>query len=134
MRMAGGKRLIMLVDDDLDFLEMNRGVLEVGGFRVSCFTDSGAAWESLERERPDLVVIDLMMKALDAGFSFARKIKDDPRLSRIPVIIVTAISSQRGFDFSPISREELQAMRADAFFDKPVAPDLLLTKIEELLP
>ena len=49
------------------------------------------------------------------------------------MILVTAAASQRGFDFSPRGREDLAAMNADAFFDKPVAPRPLIAKVQELL-
>lgn len=124
---------IVLVDDDHDFLEMNSGILEAKGYRVSCFTDADQAWQSLEAETPNLVITDLMMKSLDSGFSLAKKIKFDPRFTDIPVVIVTAVASKRGFDFNPRSQEELEVMRADAFFDKPVSPELLIAKVEELL-
>jgi CheY-like chemotaxis protein len=126
-------KLILLVDDDQDFLEQNRGLLEARGYRVACFSDPGQALASLRRERPDLVVTDLMMKNLDSGFSLARAIKSEASLSAIPVILVTAVASQRGFDFNPRTREELAAMNADAYFDKPVAPEALIAKVEELL-
>ncbi|MGA2481006.1 MAG: hypothetical protein ABSG63_19860, partial [Spirochaetia bacterium] len=79
------------------------------------------------------VVTDLMMSALDSGFTLARALKNDPRLAGIPVIIVSAVSSQKGFDFHPRTAEELEAMGAVAFFDKPVAPLALLSKVKELL-
>jgi CheY-like chemotaxis protein len=126
-------KLIVLVDDDRDFLEINRGLLEARGYRVACFQDPEEALYSLKRERPDLVVTDLMMKNLDSGFSLARAIKSERELAGIPVILVTAAASQRGFDFNPRTREELAAMNAEAFFDKPVAPEALLAKVEELL-
>ncbi|UCF99819.1 MAG: response regulator transcription factor [Spirochaetaceae bacterium] len=126
--------LIVLIDDDRDFLEMNRGILEAQGFRISCFTDADQAWQSMKAEAPDLVITDLMMRSLDSGFSLARKIKSDPGLGDLPVIIVTAVASRRGFDFNPGSRAELEAMGADAYFDKPVAPQLLVAKVKELLP
>jgi two-component system alkaline phosphatase synthesis response regulator PhoP len=124
-------KLILLVDDDLDFLELNHGVLAAAGFRVACFSDPEAALQAAERERPDLVVSDLMMKALDSGFSLARALRG--RFPRVPVILVTAASSQRGFNFSPRGREDLAAMNADAYFDKPVAPAALIAKVKELL-
>jgi CheY-like chemotaxis protein len=125
--------LIMLVDDDRDFLEMNRGVLETQGFQVRCFTNADRAWQSMKERKPDLVITDLMMQHLDSGFSLAGRIKSEPGCSGIPVIIVTAVASRRGFDFNPASGEELQAMGADAFFDKPVSPQLLIAKVRELL-
>jgi two-component system alkaline phosphatase synthesis response regulator PhoP len=130
MSMGKGK-LILLVDDDRDFLEQNRGVLAARGYRVAVFSDPEQALQAAEREPPDLVVSDLMMKALDSGFSLARAIKG--RSPAAPVILVTAASSQRGFNFSPRGREDLAAMNADAFFEKPVAPAALIAKVEELL-
>jgi two-component system alkaline phosphatase synthesis response regulator PhoP len=124
-------KLILLVDDDRDFLEQNRGVLAASGYRVSCFSNPQEALQAAEREPPDLVVSDLMMKALDSGFTLAREVKS--RWARVPVILVTAAASQRGFNFSPRGPEDLTAMNADAFFDKPVAPDQLIAKVRDLL-
>ncbi len=122
---------ILLVDDDRDFLEMNRGVLEARGYRVRCAADPQAALAAAESERPDLVVTDLMMDRLDAGFSLARSMKE--RFADVPVILVTAVSVQRGFDFRPRGAVDLAAMHADAYFDKPVDPAALTARVEELL-
>ena len=107
--------LIMVVDDDLDFLEIQRHVIEAGGYRVSCASDPHDALRKMERDRPEVVVTDLMMTSLDSGFSLARRLKRDPRFKNIPVVIVTAIGGQRGYDFVPRSPEDLEAMNADAF-------------------
>ncbi len=131
--MAEPTRTILLVDDDRDFLELNRSVLAARGYRVVCHADIRQALQAVEAERPDLVVTDLMMNTLEAGFSFSRRLKEDPRFAAIPVIIVTAVGSQLGFDFRPRSDRELGAMGADAFFEKPVAPRALIAKVEELL-
>jgi len=128
-----GRGLIVLVDDDRDFLEMNRRILQAGGYSVQCYSDAEQAWAGIRQQPPALVITDLMMRSLDSGFSLARRIKQDPELGGLPVIIVTAAGAQRGFDFPPRSREELAAMNADAFFDKPVPPRELLAKVEELL-
>ncbi len=127
----GESKLILLVDDDRDFLEQNRGVLAARGYRVAGFSDPGEALRAAEADAPDLVVSDLMMKALDSGFSLARTLKG--RYPGVPVILVTAAASQRGFNFSPRGPEDLSAMNADAFFDKPVDPAALIAKVEELL-
>jgi two-component system response regulator GlrR len=124
-------RSILLVDDDRDFLEMNRGVLEARGYRVRCAGDPRAALVAADAERPDLVVTDLMMDRLDAGFSLARAVKE--RHPGVPVILVTAVSVQRGYDFRPRGGVDLAAMHADAYFDKPVDPAALTAKIAELL-
>lgn len=125
--------MIVLIDDDIDFLEVNRCILEAHGYQVICFTDPQKALAHILRERPDLVMTDLMMGAFDAGFSVARSIKTNPQLSTIPVMIVSAVSSQLGLDFQPRSRQELQAMGADAFLSKPVEPQTLIETIDDLL-
>ena len=133
----GGAPTIFLVDDDRDFLELERSILGSSGYTVSRFSNPQSALAIMETagpgQLPALVVTDLMMKALDSGFSFARALKADPRYARIPVIIVSAVASQKGFDFHPRTPEDLAAMSADAFFDKPVAPEALLARVKELL-
>ena len=128
--------LVLLLDDDADFLDLERRIFEEGGYAVACHSDPQSALAALGATRPGrrvLVVCDLMMRALDAGFSFARTVKTDGRFADVPVVIVSAISSQKGFDFHPRTPADLAAMHADAFFDKPVQPRALLAKAAELL-
>ena len=125
--------VIMLVDDDVDFLEMNQYILETKGYRVVCCSDPQKAFERMTKEKPDLIVTDLMMETLDAGFSFSRKIKDDPHFADIPVIIATAVGSQLGLEFTPRTSQELETMGVDAYFAKPVDPEAFIAKIDELL-
>ena len=125
--------VIMLVDDDLDFLEINRHVLEARGYRILCFSDPEKALEQLALEKPDLVITDLMMNRLDSGFSLSQRIKDDSRFGDIPVVIVTAIGSRRGFDLSPRTPEDFAAMHAEAYFEKPLEPEVLLAKVDEIV-
>jgi CheY-like chemotaxis protein len=133
----GEGSMIYLVDDDKDFLEMEKAILMHGGYRTRCFSESREALEALAAaagaERPVLVVTDLMMKSLDAGFTFARTLRDDPRFADIALIIVSAVASQKGFDFRPRTAEDLAAMNADAFFDKPVSPAAFLARVKELI-
>ncbi len=124
---------ILLVDDDHDFLEMTSHVLEAAGHRVVCTSDPSEALQLMATERPALVVSDLMMKALDSGFSLARTIKADGRFRGVPVILVTAIASRLGLDFTPRTPDDLAVMGADAFFEKPVAPASLLAEVQRLL-
>jgi len=125
--------LILIVDDDQDFLAMTRDVLEAAGYRVACAADPAAALERMSREMPRLVVTDLMMDAFDSGFSLARTIKGDPRCAGVAVIVVTAVASRLGYDFRPHGLGDLEAMCADAFCEKPIAPKELLSRVGELL-
>ena len=86
-----------------------------------------------ERCPQDVRITDLMMASLDAGFSLSSQIRQDPRSAGIPIILVTAAGSQRGFDFRPRTAEDLAAMNVDAFFEKPVSTKALLSKVRELI-
>jgi len=131
--MAIESPLILVVDDDIDFQELTRHVLEKVGYRVLCCSDSDEALRQCERSKPALIITDLMMASLDSGFSLSRRIRDDLGATDTPIILVTAVGSQKGFDFRPRTAEDLAAMRVDAYFDKPVAPKTLLAKVKELL-
>jgi len=127
------KKQVFLIDDDIDFLEVNTCILENRGYQVVSFTDPQQALARMAQNPPELVVTDLMMGACDAGFSVAKCLKEDPRFAKIPVIIVTAVSSELGFNFVPRNPEELKAMHADAFMSKPLNPKTFVEKIDELL-
>jgi CheY-like chemotaxis protein len=131
--MIAEQPLILLVDDDYDFLEMNRFILEGAGYRVVTATNPPEAMRRIAAETPDLVITDLMMTSVDAGFAFSAQLKDDPRTAQVPVIISTSVSSQLGLDFRPDSEDDLRKMRVDAYFDKPIQAHALLAKVEELL-
>jgi CheY-like chemotaxis protein len=129
----GDAPLILIVDDDYDFLEINRLILERAGYRVVTAAEPKQALLRMEKEKPDLVMTDLMMTSLDSGFYFARTIKEDPRYAEIPVIIATSVSSALGLDFRPRTEEDKAKMHVDAYFDKPIDPKKLLAMIGELL-
>ena len=125
--------LILIVDDDVDFLEINRHILEPAGYRVVGCTDPKQAWERIQQEKQRLIITDLMMSNLDSGFSLSKQIKQDPRFGDVPIIIATAVTSTVGLDLRPRTPADLAAMHVDAYFDKPVPPKTFLAKVAELL-
>jgi CheY-like chemotaxis protein len=130
---ASEPALILIVDDDYDFLEINRLILGRAGYRVVTAAEPKQALLRMAEAKPDLVITDLMMTSLDSGFLFARTLKEDPRYADIPVIIATSVSSALGLDFRPHTDEERAQMHVDAYFDKPLDTTRLLTTIGELL-
>lgn len=124
---------IVVVDDDPDQLEFSRFVLGSAGYRLSAHLEAAEALRCMESDPPDLLITDLMMDSLDAGFSLAERVKQTPGWGHVPVILMTAVESQRGFDFTPRTTEDLAAMNADAFFTKPINPQALLEKVRDLL-
>lgn len=131
--MTEAAALILIVDDDYDFIEINRFILEGAGYRVVAATNPAEAEARIADERPDLVITDLMMTSIDAGFALSGRLRSDPATAGIPIIISTSVSSQLGLDFRPGSEADLVKMNVDAYFDKPIPADALLAKVEELL-
>jgi two-component system alkaline phosphatase synthesis response regulator PhoP len=125
------KAKILLVDDDLDFLEMHKAVLKNHGYEVLTATNGQEGMERVRAEMPDLIILDLMMEKHDAGFSFSKKIKNDPLFKKIPILMVTAVAEATGYRFS--LEEDGYWMKADDFLDKPVMPDVLIDRVEKLL-
>ncbi len=130
---TGKPALILIVDDDYDFLEINRLILERAGYRVVMAAEPKQALVRMAEEKPDLIITDLMMTSLDSGFFFARTVREDPRYANIPVIIATSVSSALGLDFRPRSDEDREKMHVDAYFDKPLNTPRLLATIADLL-
>ena len=126
---ASGK--ILLVDDDPDFLEMHKAVLQNHGYDVLTATSGQEGLERVRAEIPDLIILDLMMEKHDAGFSFSQTMKTDPLFKKIPILMVTSVAEVTGFRFS--LEEDGYWMKTDDFLDKPVRPAVLLERVDKLL-
>ena len=126
---ASGK--ILLVDDDPDFLEMHKAVLQNHGYDVLTATNGQEGLERVRAEIPDLIILDLMMEKHDAGFSFSKTVKADPLFRKIPILMVTSVAEATGFRFS--LEEDGYWMKTDDFLDKPVMPKILLERVDKLL-
>ena len=122
---------ILLVDDDTDFLEMHRAVLENHGYDVITAINGKEGIERVRAEMPDLIILDLMMEKHDAGFSFSKNIKSDPLFKKIPILMVTSVAEATGYKFS--MKEDGYWMKTDDFLDKPVRPDVLIDRVQKLL-
>ena len=127
--MAG--KHVLIVDDDVAFVKLYSLFLRNKGLEISAAYSAAEALETLQRIRPDIVVLDVMMEHFDSGFNVSKSIKAD--YPDLPVILMTAIGEETGMDFEPQSEEERDLMHADAFLDKGASPEQLLAKINELI-
>jgi two-component system alkaline phosphatase synthesis response regulator PhoP len=125
------KPRILLVDDDVDFVDLNRAVLENHGFDVTIAFSGREGLDKVRFEQPDLIVLDLMMEKHDSGFGFAKTLKKDPLYRTIPILMLTAVSESTGYDFS----QELDGywMKTDDYASKPLLPDELVKRVKDLL-
>jgi DNA-binding NtrC family response regulator len=125
------KRTLLVVDDDIDILEQTKIHMEAAGYNVVTAESQKDAEEILETLRPDLAILDLMMENQDSGFILSYKIKKmDPG---IPVIIVTAVTSQTGIAFDVTTTEENSWIKADAIIEKEIRYEQLIGEVERLL-
>lgn len=125
------KGKILLVDDDIDFIEMHRAVLTNHGYDVLTASNGREGLERVRTDMPDLIILDLMMEKHDTGFSFSKQIKNDPLFKKIPILMVTSVAEATGYRFS--MEEDGYWMKTDDFLDKPVIPDVLISRVEDLL-
>lgn len=131
MNVTGTQKTILIVDDDIDFLMQMQIQLEEAGFKVISAEGQQKAEEMLEDSLPDLAIVDLMMEHPDGGFALSYHIKK--KKADLPVILVTAVTSETGIEFDAATDEERSWVKADAFLAKPIRFEQLLREINHLL-
>lgn len=125
------QKLVLVVDDDIDFLTQNEIYLKAAGFDVVKAESQMEAEKLLATVKPDIALLDLMMENVDGGFALAYIIKQ--KFPNIPVIIATAVASETGLEFDAKTDEEKSWIKADAFLAKPVRPEQLIKEINNQL-
>jgi CheY-like chemotaxis protein len=123
---------ILLIDDDVDFLTVNRLALEAAGYEVQ-MSETARAGVALAREwRPDLILMDLMMEELHSGFAALGELKHHAETEAIPVIMITAVTTATGFRIDE-EGEVPEWLKAAEFINKPVDPKDLVRRVGERL-
>lgn len=124
------KAKILLVDDDSDFVESTKIVLESKPYEVIVACDGEEGLRKAREENPDLILLDIIMPIKD-GFTAAEQLKKDPQLRKIPVLMLTSFSQRVGETTIPVSRG--LELEAEDYIDKPVTPERLLAIVERYL-
>lgn len=128
------KSKILIIEDDADLVAALKILLETRNYEVMTAYDPDEGSMKLKQERPDLIILDVMFghKGESRGFGFAQNLRNDKQYSEIPVLMLTAINTEKPFfNFSPETDGEF--LPVDAFIDKPVQTDELYKKVDELL-
>jgi len=142
---------ILIVDDSDEIVAYYTEILEEHGYEYSVAQDGKAAIELMRQNRPDLVLLDVMMPK-KSGIAVFNKMKKDPELEKIPIVIITGASEVTGVamttgeenakesyqddltrEFGVQLREQLQNLQPQGFLEKPVEPEQLISKIKSLL-
>ena len=124
-------KTILVVDDDPDFLAQQQMQLEAAHFKVLVAPGVQEARRVLEECKPDLAVLDLMMEDADGGFALSYHLRK--KYPEVPIIMVTAVTSQTGLDFTPSGPEQTSWVKADIILPKPVRFEQLKREIDRLL-
>jgi CheY-like chemotaxis protein len=126
---------ILVIDDDPDFRAAVTPILKSALYEVAMASNPQEAKDKVFQEKPDLILLDIMMDSLFDGFSLCHAIKTSPEFKDFkdtPIIFVSAVKEVAGSRFQFKSDEEGMA-GPDDYIDKPVKPDDLLARIAKLL-
>jgi CheY-like chemotaxis protein len=124
---------ILFVDDDRDFLAAQTAFFGGRGYEVVTVDRVEGALEKISQERPDVIVLDLMMEHYDSGFVLGRKIRQDPAMISVPIIMLSGVASATGHKFAADAASLKDWIKLDAFLDKPVTGRQLIKAVEEKL-
>jgi CheY-like chemotaxis protein len=123
---------ILIIDDDPDITDAMSVILENRGYEVRVAHDSDQGWERLKEAKPDLIILDVMMRTSQEGFEFSREVKQDEQFKDIPILMLTGVKEKKGIDFKSAAGDK-SWLPVDGFLDKPVKPDVLIERVQDLL-
>ena len=136
--MSNGKK-ILVVDDDRDLVDILTMVLTGKAYQVVRAYGPQEALAAVDREHPDLILLDVMMPEATEGFHVVWNLRgrDDPYFANVPIIMLTAIHRETPLRFYPDARDHTygagEYLDVQGFVDKPVEPDALLAEVDRVL-
>lgn len=118
---------ILVVDDDRDLVETIKTVLESKGYEVVVANSRSEGMSAQESNSPDLIILDVMMEEADDGFTMAQDLRR--KGVQTPILMLTSVGKTLGMDFG----KDNEMVPVDEYEEKPIKPEKLLSKVEELL-
>ncbi|MEN8005879.1 MAG: response regulator [Candidatus Krumholzibacteriota bacterium] len=126
------EKTILVIDDDIDLVEIIRVTLENQGFKVIDAQTGERGLAMAKEQRPDLILLDVMMGKVDEGFHVAYELRSDDTTAETPILMLTAVTDQTGFDFDPGRDKDF--LPVNEFLAKPVSPRMLVDMVRKHLP
>jgi CheY-like chemotaxis protein len=123
---------ILIIDDDQDIRDSVQAILEGRQYEVKTAATREEGMDKIEAEKPDLIILDVMMMTSWQGFEIASELKKNPKYKEIPILMMTGIKEETGVDFK-LSASDPASNPVQGFLDKPVEPDILIAEVERLL-
>ncbi len=121
---------ILVVDDEPDMVEMIKAALESASHQVIAAFNGKEGIEKAQQEKPDAIVLDIMMPEKD-GFVACKELKEDPACKHIPILILTAVGEH--FANTRYAKSMGMELEAEDYIDKPIDPKLLVARLAKLL-
>ncbi len=122
---------IIIIDDNSDFRFTMETFLKRNGFETLTAENGQKGMDMIEKERPDLILLDVMMERIYSGFDVCKSVQSNPDLKDIPIIGISGMGVELGVRPDKLGEEDY--FKVDEFFEKPVDKEKLLVKIKELL-
>jgi DNA-binding response OmpR family regulator len=116
---------VLIVDDEPNIVISLEFLLEQAGYQVRVAHDGQEAWEAIQRQPPDLVLLDVMLPRL-SGFDLCQKIRENPAWQRMRIVMLTAKGRE-------VEISKGLALGADAYISKPFSTQELLAQVRDLL-
>jgi CheY-like chemotaxis protein len=120
---------ILVVDDDRDFVHIIRTVLQAEGYQVSTAANGDQALKKMHQDKPDLVLLDVMMSTTLEGVSVSKEIESDPDLKGVPIIMISSIATTEYASEFP----DEERIPIEAWLSKPIQPSVLLKTVKRFL-
>lgn len=117
---------IAIIDDDPDILDASTLILQSKGYDVITAANPDDGYKIIKEQKPDLIILDVMMNEPDDGFFLAQKLRREK--IDIPIIMYTSVSKTLGLEFAAG-----EMIPVDEFVEKPISPETLIDKVEKLL-
>lgn len=129
------KYKILMIDDDKDYIEAIRFILESKGYEFVPAYNTKEGFAKLKEKKPDLIILDVVMEKQAGGFIFARELRRNPEYleaSKTPILMLTGMREKTGF-FFPGEIKHDYFLPVDEFVEKPVKAEQLVDTINKLL-
>ena len=123
---------ILIVDDDVDITHAISTILKSSNYSVVAAGSKSEGLEKIKDEKPDLIILDVMMETWQAGFEMCRDLKKSPELKDIPILMLTGVKCKTGIEFKSTAGDPIW-LPVEGFLDKPVKPEQLRDEVAKLL-
>ncbi len=128
--MNEGKKRVLVVDDEPDFVAVVKTYLEKAGFQVDVAYDGVQGLDKVRTQRPGVIVLDVMMPEKD-GYTVCRELKQDSAYKDIPIVLLTAVGSK--VSSTTYSHFDGMSMEADDYLPKPASAEEITESVKRLL-